>query len=461
MIIHFVIAFICISSANADFMDQKCLEKNDFLKDLEVPNLLKVPIFNTTFLPPSGKSYDSCAAEWNTYGSCCNPLDLTLLNFYENYTIFHFSKKMSQQAVAFHKLVRDHKITVEGKDKYVHSKLSRFQSSMITCWDHITEVRSSALCSICSGRSNIFFPKNLKDKSLLNENTCIKTLKECEDYLSIIQLMEKIAIKNADKYEKIAKKSITIEEKDTAQHVSDEFNDFISSFAEFKPEGLMRSFSAYEKVKSDCTEETNIKAADLCQNFLNIRGLPFNITEEFINDKRFNGIRKVNAAKNQYIKDKMLLKYLSQRKKMLIRNKLACEKASEDTIHNENKDFIKFTNKNVDRAMSEELKRHKNKNRANKAKFGNAIAELESIQKAKTQLLREHSTIWSFEFPTPSRKLMSLSSISNSRSLSFGHTSEIYHLQRRHYHADILVIETNRNLLDPFNRAMNMSLCFP
>ena len=46
----------------------------------------------------------------------------------------------------------------------------------MTCWNYMAKVRSSALCSICSGRSTSFIEK---DKFLVSPQVCDKAVSSC------------------------------------------------------------------------------------------------------------------------------------------------------------------------------------------------------------------------------------------------------------------------------------------
>lgn len=64
--------------------------------------------------------------------------------------------------------------------------VKNFEGDSITCWNYMKAVRGSALCSICSGRSEIFFKD---DKALISMDTCLQAVNSCEGFfMTLIDL---------------------------------------------------------------------------------------------------------------------------------------------------------------------------------------------------------------------------------------------------------------------------------
>ena len=64
------------------------------------------------------------------------------------------------------------------------------------CWNQIANIRSSSVCSTCSGRSHIFFRK---DKALMSEEVCVAILDKCYKplrqltfFVSVLNLIPKL-----------------------------------------------------------------------------------------------------------------------------------------------------------------------------------------------------------------------------------------------------------------------------
>lgn len=79
------------------------------------------------------------------------------------------------------------------------SNHANFMDDAQTCWIHMSKARGSSLCSICSGRSNIFFNNS---KILVNVDSCESIIKSCQqffiklkeftkDYQSLITIVDK------------------------------------------------------------------------------------------------------------------------------------------------------------------------------------------------------------------------------------------------------------------------------
>ena len=154
---------------------------------------------------------DHNQAEWNTHGNCCEPASLVKAFDDDRQTI-------TKSAMALQKTVRDIKVLLDlilivCKDtdsniddqppQYIDdkkaimtnienlAKASFFTTISISsdvCWDNMVKIRGSALCQICSGRSNTFFRDN---KALISEVTCQEAVSKCKGFLNDLRAFVK------------------------------------------------------------------------------------------------------------------------------------------------------------------------------------------------------------------------------------------------------------------------------
>ena len=52
-----------------------------------------------------------------------------------------------------------------------------------TCWRDMSRVRSNSLCSICSGRSEVFFSK---DRAVIKGETCHRLMDSCHRFFLVV-----------------------------------------------------------------------------------------------------------------------------------------------------------------------------------------------------------------------------------------------------------------------------------
>ena len=70
--------------------------------------------------------------------------------------------------------------------------LKTFNETSQKCWNEMTKLRGSALCSICSGRGASFF---INSKIMVAQEDCDNVVKECKDFFEDIQSFFKGLVK--------------------------------------------------------------------------------------------------------------------------------------------------------------------------------------------------------------------------------------------------------------------------
>ena len=144
-----------------------CEHKNPFLDSLKSATPRSVYIFTT---PLKGR-YKFCKGEWSTYGTCCDPVDLK--KFYElEAKLIDINKDKLTAAVASIRKKVDFVIKMT-KDKslkrYSDEVFPKFKHNSNKCWDYMKKMRGTAMCSTCSGRSEVYFSNG---KILISPKTC-------------------------------------------------------------------------------------------------------------------------------------------------------------------------------------------------------------------------------------------------------------------------------------------------
>ena len=138
-------------------------------------------------------SYDHCGTEWSTYGSCCklesakqfSIADKQVLELATSGVI----KAMTFQKQLLKPIIKDINnwlIQLKHKDQIFFSKKldilhaivsSDDSTSHNTCWiTELGKLRSSSLCSTCSGRSLDFFKNS---RAIVNMDSCSAMLQGC------------------------------------------------------------------------------------------------------------------------------------------------------------------------------------------------------------------------------------------------------------------------------------------
>lgn len=142
-----------------------------------------------------------------------------------------------------------------------YSLVKNFEKDSASCWNYMKVVRGSALCSICSGRSEVFFKEN---KALISLDTCLKAVGSCEGFfLTLVDLAKALEAYNQNK-----PSGITKEEKERMNQLQIDLKKF------HPPQTLVKSFQHYNKIKEKPDQAKN-EAIRICSMIMNIRKAPF------------------------------------------------------------------------------------------------------------------------------------------------------------------------------------------
>ena len=273
----FVIAFAicllaCVDKAEANTANS-CLHKNPFIKSLASPGVTQVEIYAE---PKTGK-FKYCSSEWNPYGSCCNPEDLVIAVSFDNFIIqknrdLLFDKAyMVQRSMEFSiqafssrsfQLTKSHRYLLKvTADIIKEINLEPYKKLSDRCWDHMAKIRNSALCSTCSGRSEMFFSK---DKILISADACREIVDSCQPYFAHLEHI----------YALVKSKRTTIEETVLALKPSSLIKSAIDKFFKFSPPvQLWEALSDYVKHRSD-EQRSGLHSAKVCSMIASINKLP-------------------------------------------------------------------------------------------------------------------------------------------------------------------------------------------
>lgn len=168
--------FMAVSSISST-----CPDKNSFLNQLANSKPIPVVIYPS----PDSNVLDGisqCDPEWRNFGTCCDPDDL-LLYFRQERKFIEQEYDMKVKSVV--EMVGSLQKIFENKQKskFVSFLLGNGSSTLVKdyekCKNGLLSIRGPALCSVCSGRSELFF-NNKKDKLLIDMDTCKKAISACE-----------------------------------------------------------------------------------------------------------------------------------------------------------------------------------------------------------------------------------------------------------------------------------------
>ena len=162
-----------------------CLSKNKFLEEMNKGSQLTVTIFEE---PKKDLKNTYCAAEWNKHGTCCDSIDLVNLFNFEKDTIDGNSKALVNPVGLLHKNLQTYKLLPEERQEKAVYLTGGFSKEANDCVKFINMLRGSALCSVCSGRSQVFFTPE-KDKLLISPTTCSSTIEQCKQFFHSISWM--------------------------------------------------------------------------------------------------------------------------------------------------------------------------------------------------------------------------------------------------------------------------------
>lgn len=253
--------------------ESECMKKNPFLKQLSESIPLTVSIFES----PSKTDIKHCESEWSAHGTCCNQDDLRGLFKLEDLLIQNSEEQLIKTFEEMRKAIeKSTDILLVDPTTYKHSKssyhnmkfyhdiysFSNFKEESNKCWKSMKQARSSAICSICSGRSETYFSK---DKIILPEDTCNRVVEDCELFFiklrSIVQRFPQVLNSYKD-----------------MDLINDDYRDFQIMEKELRtycpPQVLLDAFAEYEEAKKQ-GKDIGLPAANVCSMILNIRKTPY------------------------------------------------------------------------------------------------------------------------------------------------------------------------------------------
>ncbi len=208
-----VAAILGVATASPTVKAIKCLRaNNNFLNYLSSNTIKEVQIFETP-----QKGLDQCGDEWRNFGTCCKVSDLItyaqndadkLRNHYTN-----LRQLMENYSSLFSEILSDlprFKTTNKINDDRAHlmkalldlasTKLSGTLNNLATrldkkkqfdsCWEQMITLRSSSLCSTCSGRSLVFVHAK---KAMISASSCHSLVTNCKfAFRLLIEFLEAI-----------------------------------------------------------------------------------------------------------------------------------------------------------------------------------------------------------------------------------------------------------------------------
>lgn len=164
--------------------------------------ILKKPLIN------SSNKY--CVPEWNKFGTCCDSSSLVAMQKSENNAIKTDSDYLSQylltmtkftlqmQTICLNPLAAKYypviaRMTLNQKREvsfhiihiFIRLVAQNPSRQATTCWTNTQKIRGSSLCSICSGRSNVFFNSN--GKLNVDLNTCKTSIDSCGNFYKTVK----------------------------------------------------------------------------------------------------------------------------------------------------------------------------------------------------------------------------------------------------------------------------------
>lgn len=199
-----------------------CRQKNKLLRAL-FPTNFKDAVFEK----PTNMT-QHCGAEWKVFGSCCDSSSLLQHVETEKEAISNSALKVNKEisrlvsffVAFFERIDRAVDIGLKFSEKKIFDKVLNKDSQIIyaretfvklhksisrdntvdQCWPKMIDLRRNALCSVCSGRSEVFFEAN---KLIIGKETCSGIISTCQPFfmmmINFFIGMEKI-VDNTMKY---------------------------------------------------------------------------------------------------------------------------------------------------------------------------------------------------------------------------------------------------------------------
>lgn len=222
------------------------------------------------------KANTLCKDEWNAYGSWCDGQSLAEMYEKEKKDILESVQQLDkladmavELAAKIHKQISDKKIKIgvfKKSKKSILKQIDEIRKINIQndlspasnkCWTKMSQIRGSALCSMCSGRNHEFFQS---DKALIDYNTCTSVINECSPFFFQVKLFTSTFQKLSKLVGQYLKTDIKADYDNLAQLVK-----------KFEPSKKLISWLVKDPVKSTDDRDQVLKTISVCNHILNIR----------------------------------------------------------------------------------------------------------------------------------------------------------------------------------------------
>ena len=274
-----LLVLLLLTLSASSHVNRNCSGKNDFLEDLRKGDLVNITIFDKVDRMLD-EPFPHCSSEWNAHGTCCEGEDLVSFAQFEIEVIQHNAGRLKADLSGLMTLVEQTvDMPVESR-QYGQQILAGYGAASDKCWNYISKVRGSSLCSVCSGRSEVFFtPK--KDKIYIDPPTCQQAIENCESFFSslswIIEFLDDIARGSPTRSFSPQNSKLLKSVLNTFKHYS-------------PPNWLIHDFKIYNHFKKDL-KRAEILSARLCSRFVNIRKKPYVMAMDEVLQKKMAGLR--------------------------------------------------------------------------------------------------------------------------------------------------------------------------
>jgi uncharacterized protein YoxC len=177
-----------------------CFNKNPFLKDLVTKDPLTRKVIRTQIFPiPQFGGADVCQAEWGKYGTCCEPTSLkkmfvkelqfvatSVMDLQDSVNDLRiFGKRTATFLFRRRSLSKEARKLASAFRRFAeHTHVINFKHNSKMCWNYMNHLRASAMCPICSGRSEIFFKG---DSILISPTTCLAAVSSCNSFFTSLR----------------------------------------------------------------------------------------------------------------------------------------------------------------------------------------------------------------------------------------------------------------------------------
>lgn len=291
-----------------------CSKKNPFLSYIELRGV-------TVYASPRTYDGNKCGKEWTSGDLCCDPesavsfankqaikIATSVDNVNREFNVFiNFLKAVNTtlfEMAALKKydwkpLVKDarERSELETLIENLYSKTTTrsiffsfsspgihktFADKNKICWDKMTKLRQSAVCSICSGRSEQFFQK---DKANMEQEVCNTLIDDCWDFfrivdrylgnLAMIEFLWVMANRSKQRYYVVTNPSIFEAQKAM---------DFIKTFSDAKVDhyGLKDLFAKGAKLSEEQVRKKDAQSKVLCERFVSLHKTPWIIHLDYM-----------------------------------------------------------------------------------------------------------------------------------------------------------------------------------